>query len=66
MEEESNSVNMKKTREELKRAYETILYHQIAMDENDRSMLKRIRQNLDNIRLEEVAEKKQTDLRDYF
>ena len=65
-EEGSNDADIKEIREELKRAYETVLYHTIAMDEQDRSMLKRIRQKLDDIKSEEIAMKKQTDLRDYF
>ncbi|KAK4509834.1 uncharacterized protein ATC70_007138 [Mucor velutinosus] len=56
----------KEIREKLKHAYETILYHTIPMDEKEKSMLKTIRRNLNDIRSEEVAEKNQTDLRDYF
>lgn|GEM_PF-6514016 len=59
-------VDTKEIREKLKHAYETILYHTIPMDEKEKSMLKTIRRNLNDIRSEEVAEKNQTDLRDYF
>ncbi|KAK4510997.1 Translocation protein S62 [Mucor velutinosus] len=59
-------VDTKEIREKLKHAYETILYHTIPMDKKEKSMLKTIRRNLNDIRSEEVAEKNQTDLRDYF
>ncbi|KAK4508969.1 Bud site selection protein, Revert to axial protein 1 [Mucor velutinosus] len=59
-------VDTKEIREKLKHAYETILYQTIPMDEKEKSMLKTIRRNLNDIRSEEVAEKNQTDLRDYF
>ncbi|KAK4512052.1 uncharacterized protein ATC70_013295 [Mucor velutinosus] len=64
--EEIYDVDTKEIKEKLKHAYETILYHTIPIDEKEKSMLKTIRRNLNNIRLEEVAEKNQTNLRDYF
>jgi hypothetical protein len=65
-EDEEDEVDVKEIREKLKKAYETILYHTLATDDQDRSMLKTIRKKLDGIRSEEAAEKKQVDVRNYF
>jgi len=65
-ESEEEVVDVKEIREKLKQSYETILYYSLPMDDQDRSMLKTIRKKLDEIRSEEVGEKKQTTLRNYF
>ncbi|KAG1080318.1 hypothetical protein G6F42_023395 [Rhizopus arrhizus] len=59
-------VDVKEVRQKLKHAYETILYHTLATDDQDRMMLKIARKKLDEIKSQEVAEKKQADVRAYF
>lgn len=64
--EEEEVVDVKEICRNLKQAYETILYHSLAMDNQDISMLKTVLKKLGEIRSEEIAEEKQTTLLNYF
>ena len=57
-EEKPETVDVKQIRADLKRSYETILYHTIALDEKEIDMLKVVKRKLNEIRSEEEAEKK--------
>lgn len=65
-EEEEEEVDILKSRNELKRAYQMILCHTIEVEDDDRAVVSIARRKLDEIRYEELLEKKQTDVRQFF
>lgn len=59
-------VNIVQSRSALKRAFQDILCHTVPIDEDDRILIAAARRKLNEIRCEEVVEKKQTLLSQFF
>ncbi|KAI9485297.1 MAG: hypothetical protein EXX96DRAFT_474945 [Benjaminiella poitrasii] len=59
-------VDTEKIRSELKRAWEIIMLNKVPYNEESRSVIKIARRRIAEYRSEEIAEKKQTDLRKFF
>lgn len=64
--EEEEEVDVGKARSELKRAFQTLLQHTICADDEDHQMMKYARRKINEIEREEIAQMKQTDVRQYF
>lgn len=56
----------KDLRSKMKFSYETLLRNFVPRDDTDDKLIKRLRANLDEIKADEISEKKQTDLRQFF
>jgi hypothetical protein len=65
-EEKEEVIDVQKIREDLKRSYETILYHTVPLDDKENTTFKVMRRKLNELRPEEIAEEKQRDVRVYF
>ncbi|KAF1800118.1 hypothetical protein V8B55DRAFT_1580188 [Mucor lusitanicus] len=63
---ETSNVDLKEIAEKLKHAYKVILYHTVPTNDKDKAMLKTIRINFEDIRSEEILQRQQTDLRNYY
>ncbi|KAI9481645.1 MAG: hypothetical protein EXX96DRAFT_480481 [Benjaminiella poitrasii] len=59
-------VDTEKTRSELKRAWEVIMLNEVPYNEESHSVIKNCRRRIAEYKLEEIVERKQTDLREYF
>jgi hypothetical protein len=64
--EEVEEIDIGQSRAELKRGYQAILCHTVCMTDEDHAWMKYARRKLEEIRLGEVLEKKQTDLLQYY